>query len=72
VQVRMMKQFLIPGVQYRQKSYARAEVTRVRRDGKQRLRYCAEEHAVDRTRILKRQRGQFLQQGEDDVAVRNR
>lgn len=72
MQVRMMKHLLTPGVQYRQKSDVRPEMTRVRRDRKQRFRHGAEERVVNQTRILKRQCGQLLRQGEDDVAVWNR
>ena len=43
-----MEHLLIPGVQYRQKSDVRPEVTPVRSDGEQRFRYGAEEHIVCR------------------------
>ena len=72
MQVRVVHQSLIPGMQYGQKADVRPEMVAVRRDGQQCFGHGAKEHAVNQARILKRQCGQFLRQGENDVAVGDR
>src|SRR5881394_1424460 len=69
--MRMVHQFLIPGMQYGQKADVCPEVTPVGSNGQQSFGHGTEEYAVDQAGILKRQCGQFLRQSENDVAVRN-
>ena len=72
MQMRMMPQGLAPGVQYGQEANVCPQMTPVRGDGQQCFGHGAEEHAINQARILKRQCGQFLRQGENDVAIRDR
>lgn len=67
----MRQYFLIPGVQYGEESDVRSEQAGIGRDGEQGLGNGSEQDAVNNTRILERQRRQFLWQREDHMTVRH-
>ena len=64
-----MEEFLIPGVQNRQKPDSRTEVSWVGGDGEQSLRDRAEQHAVERARILERQSRELSRQREYQMTI---
>ena len=72
VDVRMSQQFLIPGVQDSQKAQACPQMPRIRGNREQRLGNGAEEDVVHDSRVLPRQRNEFVRQREDQVRVSNR
>ena len=72
MEVRMSQQFLIPGVQDRQKAEPCPEMLRIGRDGQQGLRSGTEQKAVHHAGVLQRGGNQLMRQGKDHMAVRNR
>jgi len=69
VDVRMMLEFLVPGVQDTEETDLSAEALRVACDLKQCLGAGLEQQGVDFAFVLQRQRGQLARQGKDHVDV---
>jgi hypothetical protein len=69
--MRMMQQLLIPGVQDAEEPDLSAEMFGVPGDLEQSLGAGAKQKAVDFTLVLPRQRSQFMRQREDDMDVRH-
>ena len=70
--MRVRQQFLIPGVQDRQKAEPCPEMLRIGRDGQQGLRGGTEQKAVHHAGVLQREGNQLMRQSENDMRVRNR
>jgi len=67
--VRMMLEFLVPGVQDTEETDFGAELLRVSCDLKQRLGAGLEQKGVDLAFVLQRQRGKLAGQGKDHVDI---
>ncbi len=63
---------LAPGVKDGQKTNRGSHAVRVSRNREQRLRRCAEQNAINLSRILKRQHANLLRQRKDNVEVGDR
>ena len=69
VNVRMMQEFLIPGVKDTEESDLRAEALRVACNLKQCLGAGPEQQSIDLAFVLQRERRKLLRQGKDHVHV---
>ena len=69
VDMGMMLQALIPGVEHAEETDLRTEVTRIAGDLQQGLSTSLKQQVVDQPFILQCERSQFPRQGEDDVHV---
>ena len=65
----MMLQLLVPGVQHAEEADIGSEVFRVARDFEQCCGAGAEQQVVDDPLVLQCQRSQFVRQGEDDMHI---
>src|SRR5579864_8397533 len=72
VDVRVMQQLLVPGVQHAEEPDLSAEMARVARHSLQRRGAGAEQQAIDLALVLQSQRRQFTRQGKDHVDVAGR
>jgi hypothetical protein len=70
VNVGVMLQLLIPGVQDAEEADLGAEMTGISCDLKQRLRARAKQQAIDQFFVLQGERRQLMGKREDDVSVR--
>src|SRR5258707_3982667 len=70
--VRMMQQLLIPGMQDAEEPNLSTEMFGILGDLEQSLGAGAKQKAVDFTLVLERQRSQLMRQCEDDMDVRHR
>jgi hypothetical protein len=68
--MRMMQQLLIPGVQDAEEPDLSTQMLGVSGNLEQSLGAGAKQKAVDFTLVLQRQRSQFMRQCEDDMDVR--
>ena len=71
MQVRVVQHFLIPGVEYSEKTDVCTETARIGGNGEQRFGNRAEQDAVKHAWILERKKRKLLRKGEDDMAVGN-
>src|SRR5208337_109312 len=69
VDMGMMLQSLIPGMEHAEEADLRAEVTRIAGDLQQRGGTGVKQQVVDQPFILQCERSEFPRQGEDDVHV---
>ena len=67
----MEQELLIPGMQDGEKTNLGAQTAWVGRNGEQRFGNRAEQDAVNRLWILKRDHHEIVGQGEDEMAIRN-
>ena len=72
MQMRVMQHFLTPGVEHSQIADVRAEPAWVSSNRQQSFRNGPKQQAINQPRILKCQRGEFMRQREDNMAVRHR
>ena len=70
VNVRMMLQFLIPGMEDGEEADLGAEMPRICRDLKQRLRARTKQQAIDQFFVLQGERCQLMGKCEDDMRIR--
>src|ERR1700675_143679 len=69
VDMGMMLQSLVPGMEHAEEADLRAEVPGIARDLQQSFGGGAKQQVIDQPFILQRQRSEFPWQGEDDVHV---
>src|SRR5216684_4584435 len=69
VDMGMMLQSLIPGMEHAEEADLRAEVTRIAGDLQQSCSTGVKQQVIDQPLVLQCQRRQFPRQGEDDVHV---
>ena len=72
VNVRMMLQPLVPGVEHAEEADLRTEVSRIACDLKQRGGTGTEQQAIDQPLVLQRKRSQFTRHREDRMDVAGR
>jgi len=70
--MRVMQHFLTPGMEHRQIADLRAEPAWVGGNRQQSFRNGPKQQAINKLWILECQRGEFMRQREDDMAVRYR
>ena len=69
VNVRMMLQLLIPGMEHAEEADLGTQVTRIAGDLQEGLRAGAKQQVVDHPLVLQCQRSQFLREREDDMDI---
>ena len=72
VDMGMVLESLVPGVQHGQEAQAGSEPFGIGGHLQQSLGHGAEQNAVDDPRVLQRQRRQFVREREDHVGIRDR